>query len=108
MEDPEQIEGEENVLQVFYPTQETKSENGVNLLRRFDFSSSVMRSSAICRGMSKDKGFRAFVKGAPEKIKELCINNIPSNYDTIMESHTREGYRVIAIATKELKGFSNS
>ena len=66
------------------------------LLRRFDFSSTVMRSSAICRDSKNN--FFAFVKGSPEKIKDLCIAQLPSDYDTVLEEYTREGYRVIALA----------
>ena len=42
------------------------------LLKRFDFNSAVMRASSIVM-YSSDKQVRSFVKGAPEKIKELCL-----------------------------------
>jgi cation-transporting ATPase 13A1 len=32
---------------------------------------------------------------------------VPIDYQKIMENHTSEGYRVIAIATKELVDFTN-
>jgi cation-transporting ATPase 13A3/4/5 len=44
------------------------------LLRRFDFNSQVMRASSIVM-YSSDNTIRGFVKGAPEKIKELCLSN---------------------------------
>ena len=50
----------------------------------------------------------AFVKGSPEKIKELCISQIPTEYDTVLEQYTKEGYRVIALANKELKKFETN
>jgi cation-transporting P-type ATPase 13A2 len=42
------------------------------------------------------------VKGAPEKICELCTDNVPNDYLQVMENRTKEGYRVIALATKTL------
>jgi len=62
-----------------------------------------MRSSAICR--DQQNNFFAFVKGSPEKIKDLCVAQIPSDYDNILEEYTRNGYRVIALASKNLKQF---
>lgn len=54
---------------------------------------------------STDQTIRGFVKGAPEKIKELCLpNTVPSNYDSTNEEYTMNGYRVIALATKVLSG----
>jgi magnesium-transporting ATPase (P-type) len=41
------------------------------MIRRFDFSSNLQRMSVICRNKFDDQ-FRAFVKGSPEKILELC------------------------------------
>lgn len=65
-----------------------------------------MRSSVICRDLGNK--YKAFVKGSPEKIKELCTSQIPSDYDEVLESYTKNGYRVIALATKELNGFDSS
>jgi len=56
-----------------------------------------MRSSVICRDNSNN--FKAFVKGSPEKIKELCTSQLPSDYDKILDEYTKNGYRVIALAT---------
>lgn len=72
------------------------------LIRRFDFSSSLQRMSVICKN-DFDNKFRCFVKGSPEKIKELCDpDSIPSNYDDVLEQYTKEGFRVIGLATKAL------
>ena len=47
------------------------------------------------------------MKGSPEKISELCDpNSLPSNYDEVMSNYTKDGYRVIALATKELVGMT--
>lgn len=54
-----------------------------------------------------NKQFRAYVKGSPEKVAELCIeSSLPLDYDQVLETYTNKGYRVIALATKEMKDFS--
>jgi magnesium-transporting ATPase (P-type) len=75
------------------------SHDTVALRRRFDFNSALMRSSSV---VSCSNSNRAFIKGAPEKVRELCIGEIPSNFDAILEEYTKNGYRVIALAHKEL------
>ena len=47
--------------------------------------------------------YRAYVKGSPEKILELCRpETIPRDYLTILSAYTQEGYRVIAVSVKDL------
>lgn len=54
--------------------------------------------SVICKN-DFDHKYRAFVKGSPEKMAELCIpDTIPTNFWTVLEDYTKEGYRVIALA----------
>lgn len=70
------------------------------IIRRFEFSSALQRMSVIARNEIDGK-FRAFVKGSPEMIASLCENgSLPSNYKEVLEIYTKEGYRVIALATK--------
>lgn len=58
--------------------------------------------SVICKNQYDNK-FRVFVKGSPEKICELCLpESLPHNFVDIMSSYTKDGYRVIALATKEM------
>lgn len=53
-----------------------------------------------------DATFRAYVKGSPEKIAELCIKTtLPANYDQILETYTAKGYRVIALSAKTMPDF---
>ena len=50
------------------------------LIRRFDFSSSLQRMSVICKN-HLDHTYKAFVKGSPEKIGELCRpETLPVDY----------------------------
>ena len=58
--------------------------------------------SVICRN-EFDGRFRAFVKGSPEMISSLCVKeSLPPNYKEVLDIYTKEGYRVIALATKIL------
>lgn len=70
----------------------------VKVLRRFQFSSALKRSSTIAQ-----HGKNLFVgsKGAPEVIKNY-LTSIPENYDNIYKHYTRNGSRVLAIAYKPL------
>ena len=50
-----------------------------------------------------DMSFRSYVKGSPERIKDLCTKrSIPKNYDEILQIYTECGYRVLGLATKNL------
>ena len=52
---------------------------------------------------SFDGQYRAFVKGSPEKVSELCDpSSLPDNFSTILDSYARKGFRVIALAQKVL------
>lgn len=59
--------------------------------------------SVIVKNFS-DNTFRTYVKGAPERIMELCDPaSLPENYEEILEIYTNNGYRVLGIAHKPLK-----
>jgi cation-transporting ATPase 13A2 len=58
--------------------------------------------SVVVKNM-RDKTFRAYVKGSPEKLAELCIaESLPLNYYDILQEYTECGYRVIALAGRIL------
>jgi magnesium-transporting ATPase (P-type) len=43
------------------------------------------------------------VKGSPEKIKELSLSQtLPIDYEAVYQAYTQKGYRVIALAYKDL------
>ena len=57
-----------------------------------------------CKNTSK---YRAFVKGSPEKVEELCDKqSLPHNFAQILEQYTDKGYRVIAFATKPMAKYN--
>lgn len=73
------------------------------LIRRFDFSSKLQRMSVIVRNFY-DGSFKAYVKGSPERIQELCDpSSLPKNYEEILQIYTECGYRVLALAQRPLQ-----
>lgn len=73
----------------------------IKILRRFQFSSSLKRSSAITSiNTLPGKNFVA-VKGAPETIRSMLVD-APENYEQCFKSFTRAGSRVLALAYKYL------
>jgi len=51
-----------------------------------------------------DGSYRYYIKGAPEKIVQLCKKeSIPPSFDDILVQHTTNGLRVLACATKLLE-----
>ncbi|KAI3406269.2 SPF1 [Candida oxycetoniae] len=86
------------------------SKNGkvekIKILRRFQFSSALKRSSTISSINNSNKNNNApsntnfvAVKGAPETIREMIVD-APENYEDIYKSFTRSGSRVLALAYK--------
>lgn len=65
------------------PLASEKEEYQLGIMKRFDFSSKVMRMSVIVKSF-KDNSYRSYIKGSPEKIKELARQaSLPKNYDAI-------------------------
>lgn len=72
------------------------------IVRRYDFTSQLMRMSVICKNNLHGE-YRVYVKGSPEKLLSLCLpNTIPANFNFTLENYTKEGFRVVALATKTL------
>lgn len=76
------------------------SQDFISILRRFDFDSKLQRMSVISRNhLDTQSPYNFFVKGSPEKIKELSIkSSLPDDFDSQLEEYTQRGYRVIALA----------
>lgn len=73
----------------------------IKILRRFQFSSALKRSSSIAQiNTVSGKNFVA-AKGAPETIRTMVVD-APENYEEIYKSFTRAGSRVLALAYKYL------
>ncbi|CAO3638867.1 unnamed protein product [Cunninghamella echinulata] len=74
----------------------------IHVLKRFEFVHARMSMSVAVLDTVTNK-VHIFVKGAYEKIKDLCHpNSIPANYDAITSGHAREGCYVLALAHREI------
>lgn len=74
------------------------------IIRRFEFTSKLQRMSAIVKTSLEDGVYRMHLKGAPEKIRELCKEgSIPEKYQDTLSNYTNRGLRVLACASKVLK-----
>ncbi|XP_044277054.1 probable cation-transporting ATPase 13A5 [Varanus komodoensis] len=75
---------------------------GIAILRQFPFSSSLLRMSVVTQDLGKDV-FDLYMKGAPEVVANLCEPaTVPANFQTELEYFTSQGFRVLALAHKEL------
>jgi cation-transporting ATPase 13A2 len=76
----------------------------IGLLRRFDFSSKLQRSSVIVKNFG-DMSYRAYIKGSPEMIAQLSVKeSMPENFEEILNIYTESGYRVLGLGHKPLPG----
>jgi cation-transporting P-type ATPase 13A2 len=73
----------------------------VSILKRFEFLSELQRMSVIV-GIEKERIL--FTKGSPEIFKTLAnVETLPNDYDSVLESLTKKGYRVLSIGMKSLE-----
>ncbi|CCE78473.1 Piso0_001096 [Millerozyma farinosa CBS 7064] len=82
-----------------YPVYESE---GYIIVREFEFISYLRRMSVVVRDRNDDTFI--FTKGAPEVMSDICIpETLPENYEDILHRYTHQGFRVIALAYKELR-----
>ncbi|XP_077414643.1 polyamine-transporting ATPase 13A3-like isoform X2 [Vanacampus margaritifer] len=72
------------------------------ILRQFPFSSAMQRMSVVVRQLGQ-KHFDCYLKGAPETVVNLCKpHTVPQSFTETLETYTRQGFRVIALAHHQL------
>ncbi|XP_061444002.1 polyamine-transporting ATPase 13A3-like isoform X2 [Rhineura floridana] len=75
----------------------------IGILVQFPFSSSLQRMSVVTRTLGQ-KRLVAYMKGAPETVGSLCRKEtVPDTFSAVLESYTRRGLRVIALASRQLE-----
>jgi cation-transporting ATPase 13A3/4/5 len=73
----------------------------VGVIKSFEFTSDLRRMSVITKKL--DENFCVYCKGAPEAIRDICRSStLPSDYNEKLNELSHSGFRVIAIATREL------
>lgn len=74
----------------------------IGKIREFPFSSSSQRMGVIIRKLG-GQHFEYYCKGSPEMILNFASpHSIPEDFHTVLERYTQQGYRVIALAHREL------
>ena len=74
----------------------------LGIIKRFEFTSNLQRMSVIVKDLKADK-FRLYVKGSPEKLRELCKPiSIPEGFHDKLDDYAKKGFRILACGTKSL------
>ncbi|KAM4605087.1 polyamine-transporting ATPase 13A3-like isoform 2-T2 [Polymixia lowei] len=75
----------------------------IGIVRQFPFSSALQRMSVVVRRLG-EKHMGAYLKGAPEVVVGLCKEEtVPQSFTETLEAYTRQGFRVIALAHRQLE-----
>ncbi|XP_039180740.1 probable cation-transporting ATPase 13A3 isoform X1 [Crotalus tigris] len=75
----------------------------IGILAQYPFSSGLRRMSVVTRTLG-EKHLVAYMKGAPETVGSLCRKEtVPDDFSSVLESYTRGGLRVIALASRRLE-----
>ena len=75
----------------------------IAIVKRFDFSSKLQRMTIIGKNLNENI-FKAYCKGSPEKIRDLCNpSTLPEDFEDVLNSYTIKGYRVLGMAAKSIK-----
>lgn len=78
----------------------------LGILRTLEFTAALRRMSVLVKKL-KSNSVEAYVKGAPEVMREICDPaTLPADYDQQLAFYTKHGYRVIALAGKSLQGLT--
>uniref|UniRef100_A0A3Q3EBN9 ATPase 13A3 n=1 Tax=Hippocampus comes TaxID=109280 RepID=A0A3Q3EBN9_HIPCM len=78
------------------------SQESFGIVRQFPFSPALQRMSVVVRQLGQNH-FDAYLKGAPETVSNLCKpHTVPQNFKETLETYTRQGFRVIALAHHRL------
>ncbi|KNE58820.1 HAD ATPase, P-type, family IC [Allomyces macrogynus ATCC 38327] len=85
-----------------------KSRDGledIGIIKQFEFVSELRRMSVVTKKL--DDGFRLFCKGAPESVREICDPaSLPINFDQRLTDLAHNGFRMIALACRDLSGLN--
>lgn len=82
---------------------ESDTQYEIGIIKQFPFSSSLQRMSVVVKELN-DPHYILYCKGSPEKIAEMSKpETLPKDFQNVLTSFTREGYRVIAVATRSVE-----
>lgn len=74
----------------------------IGITKCYQFSSEKQCMTVVTQILGH-KNMKIFTKGAPEKIRSLCLEaSLPDDYYDVLHTYTSHGYRVLALAYREL------
>ena len=82
----------------------------VTQIKKYIFESHLKRMTVLCKVYSenhKRNYIRVLCKGAPETIKTL-LKEIPVNYEECYQKWAKEGYRILALAYKNVDKYDDN
>ncbi|XP_072114405.1 polyamine-transporting ATPase 13A3-like isoform X1 [Mobula birostris] len=83
--------------------QELMNSYEIGIISQFPFSSALQRMSVVTCTLGQRR-LVAYMKGAPETVASLCKKEtVPEDFSHILEKFTRQGLRVIALASRKLE-----
>jgi predicted P-type ATPase len=96
---------------VLLPPEGISSAAALTVVKEYAFASHAMRMTVVV-GRTLDPGANqplqvggaaVYCKGAPERVAALCVpESLPSDYAALVRHHAHQGYRVLALAGKDL------
>ncbi|CCD71142.1 Cation-transporting ATPase [Caenorhabditis elegans] len=99
-DDSESHESIESIQPILIRPPKDSSLPDCQIVKQFTFSSGLQRQSVI---VTEEDSMKAYCKGSPEMIMSLCRpETVPENFHDIVEEYSQHGYRLIAVAEKEL------
>ncbi|KAJ8661683.1 hypothetical protein O0I10_002490 [Lichtheimia ornata] len=98
----EDKKGIEDAVDTLTPPSTSNIKEPIHVLKRFEFVHARMSMSVAILDTLTNK-VHIFVKGAYEKIKDLCEpDSIPADYDSMTSNLARQGCYVLSLAHREI------
>lgn len=95
----------ENVIFGEKPLKHYETNFCLKYLQRYEFMSQFQSMTVVVRN-SIDGSIRVYTKGAPEKVKQICMaDTLPVDLDDQLRKYTGGGYRVLACACRQIESF---
>ncbi|CAN7980624.1 unnamed protein product [Ixodes pacificus] len=93
---------ERTPARIVRPRNMVEGDVAIGIVRQFPFESQLQRASVVITPAGSNR-FQVYAKGAPETIIRMCTEeSVPSDFTETLETYTRHGLRILAVASKVL------